>query len=625
MDDHAQATTGSLTLAALGVVYGDIGTSPLYAMKEVFGSAHHPVPIDLPNVLGVLSLVLWALVIVVSVKYVAIVLRADNQGEGGIMALMARVVTAQEARGGKQTAVLLLGLVGTALFYGDGAITPAISVLSAVEGLQIAAPGLAPYVIPLTVIVLVTLFAVQKRGTARVGATFGPVMIVWFTVLAVLGASEIARNPVVLQAVWPGHGIAFLARNPLLGFFALGAVFLVVTGGEALYADMGHFGKRPIRLAWFGVVLPGLLLNYFGQGALLLDDPATIRNPFYLLSADWALYPLVALSTIATIIASQAVITGVYSITSQAIQLGYAPRMTIRHTSGVAIGQIYVPGINAALLVSVISLVLFFGSSSNLAGAYGIAVSGTMIVTTLFAWQVARCDWRWPPVLALPTFGCLLAIDAAFFAANSVKIVDGGWFPLVFGLGVLLLLTTWKRGRDELGVSLRDSTLPLEPFIAAIESEKLATVPLTAVFLTSNPDQVPRALLHNLKHNGVLQEQILVCHVRVSRVPRVPAGQRVSVERLSGRFARVTIHFGFMDDPDVPSTLEWCAEQGLHLDPMRTSYFLGRETLVPSLGAGMAAWRQRLFAAMFRNAGTAAVHFRLPPNRVVELGAQVAL
>ncbi len=614
-----------LVLAALGVVYGDIGTSPLYALKEVFGNEHHPVPITPDNVLGILSLVLWALVVVVSVKYVAIVLRADNEGEGGIMALMARVLARPGFPARRRRAITLLGLAGAALFYGDGAITPAISVLSAVEGLEVATPAFAPYVIPITVAILVALFAVQKHGTARVGAVFGPIVVLWFAALAALGVAGIGSNPSVLRAVWPGYAVAFLAAHPQLGFVALGAVFLALTGAEALYADVGHFGARPIRVAWFGVVLPALLANYFGQGALLLADPAAARNPFYLLAPAWALLPLVALATVATVIASQAVITGVYSITRQAIQLGYAPRMTVQHTSGAAIGQIYVPVINSALLVAVVALVLAFRSSSGLAAAYGIAVSLTMLITTLFAFEVARHDWRWPLPLAVGVFGLLFVVDAVFVAANSVKIADGGWFPLAFGAGVLLLLTTWRRGREILGRRHAEATVPLASFIASVEAAPPPGVPLTAVFLTASPDTVPRALLHNLKHNGVLQDEVVICHVQVLPVPRVPPGRNIAVERLSRRFLRVTLFFGFMDDPDVPAALDWCAEQGLAFEPMRTSYFLGRETLLPRLSAGMTAWRLRLFAAMFRNAETAAAHFRLPPNRVVELGAQVAL
>lgn len=612
------------TLAALGVVYGDIGTSPLYALREVFGSAHHPVPIEPANVLGILSLVLWSLIAVVSIKYVAIVLRADNQGEGGIMALMARVL-AQRGLGRGRPFVLMLGFVGTALFYGDGAITPAISVLSAVEGLDVATPAFSRYVIPITVGVLVALFTIQRHGTARVGAAFGPVMVAWFATLSLLGALAIARNPSVLAALFPGHGAAFLYRYPTLGFFALGAVFLSLTGGEALYADMGHFGRRPIRVAWFALVLPSLLINYFGQGALLLADPSAVRNPFYLLAPDILLYPLVALATAATIIASQAVITGVYSMTHQAIQLGYAPRMTILHTSGREIGQIYLPAITSSLLVVVLGLVITFKSSSNLAAAYGIAVSGTMIITTAFAFLVARADWRWPLSLAIVVFGALLAVDAAFFMANTIKIADGGWFPLVFGSLILLLLTTWRRGRQLLAKELDTGNIPLRDFIASLDSEKVANAPFTAVYLTSSPDQVPRALLHNLKHNAVLHQRIVICNVRILPVPRVPPARQLGVERISTRFWRVTIYFGFMDDPDVPAALEWCAGLNLALDPLQTSYFLGRETLLPRIGAGMAAWRQRLFAMMFRNAGRSADHFRLPPNRVVELGTQVSL
>jgi KUP system potassium uptake protein len=615
----------ALALAALGVVYGDIGTSPLYALKEVFGSEHHPVPIEPANVLGILSLVFWALIVVVTVKYVAVVLRADNNGEGGIMALMARVLSQKRLGPWRTRVVLLLGLIGAALFYGDGAITPAISVLSAVEGLGVATDTFRPWVVPLTVAILIVLFLVQKHGTAMVGAAFGPIMLLWFSTLALLGGWQIAGNPVVLAALWPGYALDFLAVHPTLGFFALGAVFLALTGAEALYADMGHFGRGAIRQAWFAVVLPALVINYFGQGALLLADPSTVRNPFYLLAPAWALIPLVILATAATVIASQAVVTGVYSMTSQAIQLGYAPRMTICHTSGAEMGQIYLPGINFALLIAVILLVLTFRSSSNLAAAYGIAVSGTMIITTLFAYLVARFDWHWKAILALPVFAAFVLIDAAFFAANSIKFADGGWFPLVFGGVVLLLLTTWKRGREIMRARFAGGTLPLDEFAQSLESESVTSVPLTAVFLTSSQNEVPRALLHNLKHNGVLHDRTVICSVQILPIPRVPAAQHVVVERLTKRFYRVTLHFGFMEAPDVPAALEWCAEQGLELDPMQTSYFLGRAKLLPAPKSDMALWRERLFTAMYRNAGTAADHFRLPPNRVVELGAQVSL
>jgi KUP system potassium uptake protein len=620
-----QRRRAALALAALGVVYGDIGTSPLYALKEVFGSAHHPVPIDPPNVLGILSLVFWALILVVTVKYVAVVLRADNNGEGGIMALMARVLSQKRLGPRRTRVVLMLGLIGAALFYGDGAITPAISVLSAIEGLDVATDTFKPWVVPLTVGILVALFLAQKQGTAKVGAAFGPVMLLWFFILALLGALQIGSNPEVLRALWPGYAAAFVGTHPKLGFFALGAVFLALTGAEALYADMGHFGRTSIRQAWFAIVLPALVVNYFGQGALLLADPTALRNPFYLLAPGWALIPLVILATAATVIASQAVITGVYSMTSQAIQLGYAPRMTIRHTSGAEMGQIYLPGINFALLIAVILLVLTFQSSSNLAAAYGIAVSGTMIITTLFAYLIARYDWRWPAALALPVFTAFVLIDGAFFAANTIKFADGGWFPLVFGSVVLLLLTTWKRGREIMRSKFAGGTLPLDAFATSLEADKVASVPLTAVFLTSSPNEVPRALLHNLKHNGVLHDRTVICSVQTLPIPRVAPAQHVVVEHLTRRFIRVKLHFGFMEAPDVPAALEWCAEQGLELDPMQTSYFLGRAKLLPAPKGDMALWRERLFAAMYRNASTAADHFSLPPNRVVELGAQVSL
>jgi KUP system potassium uptake protein len=618
-------TTAVLALAALGVVYGDIGTSPLYAVKEVFGNAHHPVPITPENVLGILSLVFWSLIVVVSFKYVALILRADNKGEGGIMALMARVLADEGISGRTRQAVILLGLFGAALFYGDGLITPAISVLSAVEGLEVATPVFAPYIVPITLGILVALFWIQSHGTAKIGVAFGPITCVWFGALAVMGLMQIVSHPGILAALLPQHALAFLAADQALGFLAMGSVFLALTGAEALYADMGHFGRRPIRLAWFGLVLPALLLNYFGQGALLLADPATIRNPFYLMAPDWFLLPLVGLATAATVIASQAVITGVYSITQQAIQLGYAPRMELRHTSGSQMGQIYMPGVNWLMLLGVIALVLAFKSSTNLAAAYGIAVTGTMIITTLFAYLVARHQWGWRRRLAIPVFGALLALDLTFLAANSTKILDGGWFPLVFGGAVYLVLTTWKAGRKLLHEKLDTQSLFLREFIVGIETPDTITVPGTAVFMTPYPEHVPHALLHNLKHNKVLHEQVALVTVTIESVPRVLETQRVVVERLNHRFYRVGIHFGFMDVPDVPAALEWCAEQGLILEPMTTSYFLGRETVMPRVGDDMPYWREALFARLYRNAGTAADFFGLPPNQVVELGTRVTL
>jgi len=618
-------STAVLALAALGVVYGDIGTSPLYAIKEVFGNAHHPVPITPDNVLGILSLVLWSLLIVVSFKYVFLILRADNKGEGGIMALMARVLAEEKISGRTRRGVLLLGLFGAALFYGDGLITPAISVLSAVEGLEVATPLFTAYIVPITLGILVGLFWIQRHGTAKVGVAFGPICVIWFLALAGLGLFQIIAHPDVLAAVLPTHAVAFLLADPHLGFLAMGSVFLALTGAEALYADMGHFGRKPIRLAWFGLVLPALLLNYFGQGALLLADPKTIQNPFYLMAPDWFLLPLVGLATAATVIASQAVITGVYSITHQAIQLGYAPRMELDHTSDSQMGQIYMPGVNWLMLGGVIALVLTFKSSTNLAAAYGIAVTGTMIITSLFAYLVARHQWGWGRPAAMAVFGSLLVLDLTFLAANSTKILDGGWFPLVFGAFIYLLLTTWKSGRELLHERLDTGALFLKEFIVGIETPDTITVPGTAIFLTPYPDHVPHAMLHNLKHNKVLHERVVLATVSVLPVPHIADAQRVLVERLSHRFYRVQVYFGFTEQPDVPAALEWCAEQGLDLEPMTTSFFLGRETVVPRVGAAMPVWREKLFATLYANARTAADFFQLPPNQVVELGTRVSL
>jgi KUP system potassium uptake protein len=619
----ARARLATLTLAALGVVYGDIGTSPLYALKEVFGGSHHPVPITEANVLGILSLVFWSLIVIVSIKYVFFIMRASNKGEGGIMALMALVLR-NEQNAGRANALMLMGLFGAALFYGDGLITPAISVLSAVEGLEVAAPALKPWVLPATLVVLLGLFIFQKRGTGHVGALFGPIMIVWFATLAVLGILEVAQAPHVLTALNPAHAVRFLATHGVLGFFSLGAVVLVVTGAEALYADMGHFGAKPVRIAWSGLVLPSLALNYFGQGALLLGDPTTIENPFYRLAPTWALYPLVALSTIATIIASQAVISGAFSITQQAIQLGYAPRMDIRHTSSREMGQVYLPGINRMLFIGVVALVLGFGSSTNLAAAYGIAVTGTMAITTILAYVVARRMWHWNLFASVALFGAFLLIDVGYFSANMVKIVEGGWFPLAFGLGVFVLMSTWKLGRELLYQRVAEDSIPLKDFI---ESASLGctTIPGTAVFMTSNPSAVPHALLHSLKHYKSLHERVVLLTLMTLDVPHVAPAQRAAVDAINAQFYRVKIFYGFTDSPDLPEALEWCAEQGLRIDMMDTSFFLGRETLVPKVGGAMALWRERLFVAMYRNAGSVAAYFNLPPNRVVELGSQIVL
>lgn len=615
----------TLTLAALGIVFGDIGTSPLYSIKEVFGGVHHPVPITPENVLGILSLFFWSLIIVVTLKYVFFIMRANNKGEGGIIALMTLALHKGTPGTWQQKLLVTLGLIGAALFYGDGVITPAISVLSAVEGLEIITPTFKPYIMPITLVVLVGLFMFQRRGTANVGALFGPVMVVWFAVLALLGALAIFDNPAVLAAINPQHAFQFLTGNSLLGFFALGAVVLCITGAEALYADMGHFGAKPIQYAWLGYVMPALLINYFGQGSLLLANPGAVENPFYLLAPEWAMYPLVILSTLATIIASQAVISGSFSITQQAIQLGYTPRLEIQHTSDREIGQIYLPGINWLLLVSIIALVIEFGSSSNLAAAYGIAVTGTMLITNILAIAVAIRLWNWSPLRAILGALPFICVDLGFFLANSVKIPDGGWFPLVFGLAIFILLTTWKRGRELLGERLEADAMVLKPLIKNITDDGVARVPGTAVFLTPNAESVPHAMLHSLKHYKALHERIIILSVEVFDLPYVPDIDRVEVHRLTGNFSQVIVQYGFKDDPDIPAALAFCAESGLNIDMMDTSFFLGRETLIPKLGSEMAYWRELIFVAMFRNAGSATTFFKIPSNRVVELGSQVVL
>ncbi|MBI3149322.1 MAG: potassium transporter Kup [Betaproteobacteria bacterium] len=624
MSNHAASRRlASLSLTALGVVYGDIGTSPLYAIKEVFGGAHHPVPITPENVLGMLSLIFWSLMVVVSLKYVLFITRADNKGEGGIMALMALALHPIKAGTPQRRALIILGLFGAALFYGDGVITPAISVLSAVEGLEVATPALKPYVVPTALIILVVLFAVQRRGTATVGSLFGPVMVLWFFALGILGTISIAHTPEVLRALAPWHALRFFETHPLLGFFSLGAAVLALTGAEALYADMGHFGRKPIQLAWFGLVLPCLLLNYFGQGALLLRQPEAVANPFYLLAPDWLLFPMVALATAATVIASQAVISGTFSITQQAIQLGFSPRMEISHTSDQQIGQVYLAGINWTLLAAVIALVIGFGSSSHLAAAYGIAVTGTMFITDLLAFVVARYVWGWSFWRALLGALPFALLDLAFFSANSVKIADGGWFPLAFGLGVFVLLSTWKRGRELLSARLAAEAMDTRNFVKG--TADVPRVPGTAVFLAPNPENVPHALLHSLKHYKTLHERVVLLSVNVIDVPRCTDSRRVAVERLAGNFWLVKVFYGFMEQPNLPDALEWCADDGLEFEPMDTSYFLGRETLIPQLKSEMWPWRAKIFISMFRNSGSAASFFGLPANRVVELGTQVVL
>ncbi len=613
-----------LTLAALGVVYGDIGTSPLYAIKEVFGGTHHPVPITPDNILGILSLIFWTLVLVVSVKYAAFIMRANNKGEGGIMALIALVQ--RNTHNAKQARVLvLLGLFGAALFYGDGIITPAISVLSAIEGLEVATPAFKPWVIPLTLGVLFGLFWVQRHGTGRVGGLFGPITTLWFVVLAILGIANIWHSPGVLAALSPHHALGFFLAEPSVAFLSLGAVFLAVTGAETLYADMGHFGTKPVRLAWLGLVLPALTLNYFGQGALLLVEPEAIAHPFYHMVPDWALYPMVILAGAATVIASQAVISGVFSITHQAIQLGYTPRMHVQHTSSEVRGQIYLPAVNWALFLAVVALVLAFGSSSRLAAAYGISVSGTMIITTLLVYVVARRVWGWSRLRGLLILGAFLAVDLSFFGANLTKIADGGWFPLVFAGGLFLLMTTWKQGRALLKARRDRDAMPLDAFVQSMSGAEVPTVPGTAVFLTPHPDQVPHSLLHSLKHYKSLHERVVILNVNFTDEPFVPDEQRVRVAHLGERYHRVEVFFGFMDRPDLTGALHRCMDVGMPCDLENTTFFLGRETMIPKKKSDMAWWREKLFIAMSRNAGTVADYFGLPPNRVVELGAQIVL
>jgi KUP system potassium uptake protein len=618
-----------LALGALGVVYGDIGTSPLYALRECFHGGHGVLPSH-DNVLGVLSLVFWSLIIIISLKYLVFVMRADNRGEGGILALMALVPPKFREVSGGQWVVVALGLFGAALLYGDGMITPAISVLSAVEGLEVATPLFSHYVVPITLVILLGLFMIQRRGTAGIGALFGPVMILWFLILAVLGILWIVRVPSVLAAITPWHAVRFFLENRWHGFLVLGSVFLVVTGGEALYADMGHFGRGPIRMAWFTLVLPALLLNYFGQGALLVTHPDAIENPFFelvrRLAPDWILYPMVALATAATIIASQAVISGAFSLTRQAVQLGYMPRVEIVHTSGREIGQIYIPSINWALMLSTFGLVLGFQKSTNLAAAYGVAVTATMVITTLLACMVALRLWGWRPGLVLPFTVIFLVIDSSFFGANIIKVADGGWFPLSVGVVVYTLMTTWKKGRQILAERLQQEALPFESFVANVQPDKPPRVPGTAVFLSRDPQGTPTALLHNLKHNKVLHSKVVLLTLVTEEVPAVPPEEQIEVHPLGKEFYRVIAHYGFMENPEVPAVIDQLRETGLDLDPpMATTFFLSRETLIPSKAPGMALWREKLFAVMSRNAQRPTDFFRIPVNRVVELGMQVRL
>ena len=609
-----------LAPGAIGIVFGDIGTSPIYAFRETF-IGHHPIAVDAMHIYGVLSLIFWSMMIVVTLKYVIILMRADNRGEGGSLALLALI---SRGTSGKTRFVVLLGVFATALFYGDSMITPAISVLSAVEGLKVVSPAFAPVVLPLAVGILVGLFMIQRHGTAAVGRFFGPIVSIYFTTLAVLGIIQIIENPSVLWALSPHHAVLFFYDDPLVGFLALGSVVLAVTGAEALYADMGHFGRRPIALGWAGFVLPALMLNYLGQGALLIANPAAIQNPFFLMAPDGFRLPLVILATLATIIASQAVISGAFSVTQQAIQLGFVPRMAIRHTSAKAVGQIYIPVINWILMVMVIMLVLTFGSSSNLAAAYGIAVTGAMFIDTLLLAVVLFGLWKWNRVLAGLLIGLFFVVDLAYFSANLTKVPDGGWFPLLIGAIAFTLLTTWAKGRRLMMERLRENAMPMEVFIRSARGSA-HRVPGTAVFMTATPDGVPHALLHNLKHNKVLHERVIILTVHTADVPMVDEENRIEVIDLGENFYSVHLHYGFMQEPDVPSTLKLIENCGPKFKMMETSFFLARQTLLPSERPGMAIWREKLFAWMMQNAESAMSFFKLPTNRVVELGSQLEI
>ncbi|HEY1396667.1 potassium transporter Kup [Roseateles sp.] len=617
------AALAGLTIGALGVVYGDIGTSPLYALKEVFHGAHVPMTHD--NILGVLSLLFWTMTVVVSFKYVLLILRADNNGEGGLIAMLALATTAVREKPPLRRGLMLVGLFGTAIFFGDAVITPAMTVLSAVEGIEVYAPQYHDAVVPISLVVIAGLFAVQRFGTGGVGKAFGPVMLVWFTSLALLGIPKIVGNPHVLQAINPIWAIEFCTHYGWVAFVALGAVVLVVTGGEALYADLGHFGKQPIRIAWYSFVMPALTLNYFGQGALLLNNPEAIKNPFFLLAPSWAEIPLFILATLAAIVASQALITAAFSVTKQAVQLGLLPRMRIVHTSVRDIGQIYVPFVNWGLFAFVVVAVAFFESSSKLAGAYGVAVTIDMTITTVMTFFVIRFGWRYPLWLCVVATGAFFVIDATFLASNLLKVAHGGWFPLMIGFGMFTLMLTWKQGRRLLSDKLREDAIDLKSFLEAVFINPPTRVQGTAVFLSAEVGVTPNALLHNLKHNKVLHEQNLFVSVKHHEVPWIGFEKRVEVESLDNDCWQVNLHFGFKNEPDVPDALKLLEQRGVHLDEMETSYFLSRDIVIPTIGSGMALWREKLFASMHRNAAAAADFLHLPANRIVELGSKVEI
>jgi KUP system potassium uptake protein len=619
----SKSSLTALTLGAVGVVYGDIGTSVLYAVKEVFGSGHVPFTAD--NIYGILSIFFWTLTVIVSLKYVVLVLRADNNGEGGLVAMLALASQSVKDRPQLRRVLLLVGIFGTCLFYGDGVITPAITVLGAVEGLEVVSPAFKKYLVPLALIILLGLFMVQKRGTASIGRFFGPVMVVWFLVIALLGVVNIASDPKILWALSPHYALGFVLNNPGITFVILGAVVLCVTGAEALYADMGHFGKKPIRLAWFTVAMPALTLNYFGQGALLLHNPAAVKNPFFMMAPDWALLPLVGLATLAAVIASQALISGAFSVTKQVIQLGYLPRLQVQHTSVKDTGQIYLPFVNWGLFATIVLAVVMFKSSSNLAAAYGIAVCTDMLITTILTFFVIRYSWHYPLALCVGATSFFLLVDLAFWASNLLKLFDGGWFPLLIGGVIFMLMMTWKDGRRLLNQKLQADAIDLKSFLEAVFVSPPLRVDGTAVFLTAGPGTVPNAMLHNLKHNKVLHQNNLFVTVRNHEVPWIGLDKRVEIESLGHDCWQVVIHYGFKNDPNIPKALQQIKGHGCELDSMTTSYFLSRDTVVPTIDSGMAQWREKLFSPMHHNASAAADFLKLPNNAVVELGSKIEI
>ncbi|MGI4847857.1 MAG: potassium transporter Kup [Janthinobacterium lividum] len=625
-DAHKNTKTSlaTLTIAAIGIVYGDIGTSPLYTMKEVF-SVEHGIALNFANIVGVVSLIFWALAIIVSLKYVTLMLRANNRGEGGIMALTALAMASVTSKSRWHYPVMLLGMMGTGLLYGDGVITPAISVLSAIEGLEVATPALKPYVVPLTIAILLGLYMVQKKGTAGIGKWFGPIVLVWFASLAGMGIVNIIDNHEILHALNPWYAASFMLRNGWLAFVVLGAVVLAVTGAEALYADMSHFGKQPVRLAWFLVAFPALALNYFGQGALLLTNPGAVSNPFYQQLGPWSIYPLVVLSTMATVIASQATISAAFSITQQAISLGFLPRMRVIYTSDREIGQIYIPLVNWVQLTAVVLAVVGFGSSSALASAYGIAATATMLTTTILTYFVVRFRWRYNLLLCWLATGFFFVIDVTLFSATSLKIVSGGWFPLLISAGMVTLMLTWKTGRELVFDNLKRHAIPLNDFLQSLFVSPPHRVDGTGIFFRADGDGVPHAMLHNLLHNKVLHERTIFLTVFNMDIPTVPTGERVLVTELGHDCYQINVQYGFKDERDIPLALQMCSEHGLEFDMMETSFFIARQTVISRVGGGMSHWREVFFAAMSRNARDAADYFRVPPNRVIELGTQVEI